>query len=140
VTAGSGPGQRLSQKLSHGAPLAAIVLVVSAVALFLIYELLPVLKLIAIALLVALALRAIIRGLDRVRFPTWLSVIVLLLGIGTFGAVVWLVMVPNLVEEFRQLTSDGPGPCSRWRTCSAICPCSRTRPGFRSDYAATSPG
>jgi predicted PurR-regulated permease PerM len=33
----------------------------------------------------------------------------LLLGIGAFGALVWLVMVPNLVEEFRQLTSHGPG-------------------------------
>lgn len=109
MTAGSGPGQRLSQKLGHGAPLAAIVVVAPAIALFLIYELLGVLKLIAISLLLALALRTIVGGLDRARFPTWLSVIVLLAGIGAFGAVVWLVMVPNLVEEFRQLTSEGPG-------------------------------
>jgi predicted PurR-regulated permease PerM len=109
MPADPGAEEGLSRRLSSGAPLAAIVLVVSAVALFLIYELLPVLKLIAISLLLALALRTIVRGLDRARFPTWLSVIVLLLGIGTFGAVVWLVMVPNLVEEFRQLTSEGPG-------------------------------
>jgi predicted PurR-regulated permease PerM len=95
--------------LSHGAPLAAIVLVVSAVALFLIYELLPILKPIAIALLLALALRTIVRVLDRARFLTWLSAVVLLVGIGAFGAVVWLVMVPNLLGEIRQLTSEGPG-------------------------------
>jgi predicted PurR-regulated permease PerM len=104
-----GAEERLSRRLSRGAPLAAVVLVISAVALFLIYELLTVLKLIAIALLLALALRTIVRGLDKARFPTWLSVIVLLVGIGAFGAVVWLVMVPNLVEEFRQVTSEGPG-------------------------------
>ena len=43
------------------------------------------------------------------KIPTWLSAIVLLLGIGAFGAVVWLVMVPNLLREFRQLTAEGPG-------------------------------
>ena len=105
------PGREegLSQRLGHGAPLAAVVLVVSAVVLFLIYELLPVLKLVAIALLLALAMRTVVRGLEGARFPTWLSAVVLLFGMGTFGALVWLVMVPNLSEELRQLTSEGPG-------------------------------
>jgi predicted PurR-regulated permease PerM len=103
------PDERLSRRLSRGAPLAAVVLVVSAVALFLTYALLPVLKLIAIALLLALAMRTVVRGLEEARFPTWLSAIVLLLGVGAFGALVWLVMVPNLSREFRQLTSEGSG-------------------------------
>src|SRR5919112_3071615 len=94
MPADPGPEERLSERLRRGAPLAAIVLVVSAVALFLIYALLGVLKLVAIALLLALALRTVVRGLEGAKFPTWLSVIVLLLGIGAFGAVVWLVMVP----------------------------------------------
>ncbi len=109
MVSGSERQERLSDKLSRGAPLAAIVLVVSGTGLFLVYKLLPVLELVAIALLLALILRTIVRGLDRARFPTWLSVIVLLVGICAFGAVVWLVMVPNLLKEFRQLTSEGPG-------------------------------
>jgi predicted PurR-regulated permease PerM len=109
MPANPGHEEGLSQKLGRAAPLAAVVLVVSAVVLFLIYELLPVLKLIAIALLLALAMRTVVRSLDRARFPTWLTAIVLLLGIGAFGALVWLVMVPNLSQEVRQLTSEGPG-------------------------------
>ncbi len=105
----SGREEKLLDRLSHGAPLAAVVLVVSGTALFLIYELLPVLKLLGIAMLLALVLRTIVRGLDRARFPTWLSAIVLLIGLGAFGAVVWLEMVPNLLREFRQVTSEGPG-------------------------------
>lgn len=106
---GANRRERLSERLSRGAPLAAIVLVVSGTALFLLYKLLPVLELIAIALLLALVLRTLVRGLERARSPTWLSVVVLLVGIGAFGAVAWLVMVPNLLREFRQLTSAGPG-------------------------------
>ena len=105
----AGKEDRFSERLSHGAPLAAIILVVSAVSLLLIYELRPILELIAVAMLLALVLRTIVRGLDRARFPIWLSVIVLLLILGGLVALVWLVMIPRLLVEFRQLTSSGFG-------------------------------
>ena len=101
--------ERLSEKLSRGAPLAAIILVVSAVVLILVYELLSILELIAVAMLLALVLRAIVRGLERARIPTWLSVIVLVAILGGVAALVWLVMIPSLLDEFRQLTSSGLG-------------------------------
>ncbi len=101
--------EKLSDRLSHGAPLAAIILVVSGVGLFLLYELLPILELIAVAMLLALVLRTIVRGLNQVKFPIWGSVIVLLAIFGALGALVWLVMLPNLLAEFRQITSSGFG-------------------------------
>lgn len=101
--------EKLSKKLSHGAPLAAIILVISAIVLFLIYALLPILELIAVAMLLALVLRTIVRGLERARFPTWLSMLVLLVILGGLGALVWFVMIPRLFTEFRQLTSSGFG-------------------------------
>ena len=67
MPADPGPEERLSERLSRGAPLAAVVLVVSALALFLIYALLGVLKLVAIALLLALALRTVVRGLEGAK-------------------------------------------------------------------------
>ena len=105
----TGHEERLSEKLSRGAPLAAIVLVVSAVVLILIYELLSILELIAVAMLLALFLRSIVRGLEKARFPTWLSVIVLLVILGGVAALVWFVMIPRLLTEFGQLTSSGFG-------------------------------
>lgn len=101
--------EKLSERLSHGAPLAAIILVASGVGLFLVYELLPILELIAVAMLLALVLRTIVRGLNQARFPIWLSVILLVMMLGGLGALVWLVMVPHLLAEFRQLTSSGFG-------------------------------
>lgn len=101
--------QKLSERLSHGAPLGAIILVVSAIVFFLVRELLPILELIAVAMLLALVMRTIVRGLNRAKFSTWLSVIVLLIILGGLGALIWLVMIPHLLAEFRQITSSGFG-------------------------------
>ncbi|MGI9050928.1 MAG: AI-2E family transporter [Rubrobacteraceae bacterium] len=105
----AGREEKLSERLSHGAPLAAIILVVSGISLLLIYELRPILELIAVAMLLSLVLRTIVRGLDRARFPIWLSVIVLLVILGSLGALIWLVMIPRLLAELQQLTSSGFG-------------------------------
>lgn len=101
--------EKLSERLSHCAPLGAIILVVSTIVFFLVRELVPILELIAVAMLLALVLRTIVRGLERARFPTWLSVIVLLIILGGLGTLAWLVMISRLLAEFRQLPSSGFG-------------------------------
>jgi len=66
---------------------------------------LPVLKLVAVAMLVAVVLRSITRGLERLRLPRWTTPLALLAVVGVF---VWLVIVPNLVQEAQILTSNFP--------------------------------
>lgn len=95
----------LSRRLTHGAPLAVLL----AVGFLTAYQLLPALKAIAVAMLIALVLRTIVNGLERLGAPGWLSVIILVLGIVAFGVLVWFVIVPNLTQEFRVLTSQGRG-------------------------------
>lgn len=61
------------------------------------------------AMLLALVMRTIVRGLNRVRFPIWVTVMLLLAMLVGIGALIWLVMLPNLLAEFRQVTSSGFG-------------------------------
>ncbi len=91
-------------RLGRGAPLAVFV----AAGLLIAYKLLPVFKLVAIAMLVAVVLRSVTRGLERLRLPPWTTPIVLLALIGAFGVFVWLVLVPNLLQEARVLSSNFP--------------------------------
>ena len=97
------------ERLTKGAPLAVIVGVVLVVAILIAYQLLPVLKLIAVSMLIALILRTIAIGLERVGAPRWTVPIILLIGLGAFAAFVWYVLVPRLLHEIRVLTSQGPG-------------------------------
>jgi predicted PurR-regulated permease PerM len=91
-------------RLGRGASLAVFV----AAGLLVAYKLLPVLKLVAVAMLVALVLRSITRGLERLRLPPWTTPFALLAVVGVFGVFVWLVIVPNLVQEARILISNFP--------------------------------
>lgn len=100
---------RFSKRLTRGAPLAAVVLVVCGTGLFLIYKLLPVLELIAVAMLLALGMRTIVRGLNSIRVPGWMSVIILLTITVVLGSLVWFVIVPNVLQEIQKLVSAGPG-------------------------------
>lgn len=102
-------GERLSERLSRGAPLAAIVLVFLATGVLIAYALLPILKLVAIAMLLALVLRSAVQGLNRLGSPPWLSAVILVVGITAAGAFGWLVLVPRIVREIRRLISRGPG-------------------------------
>lgn len=108
MSAAERENDRLLNRLSHGAPLAAIVLVVLAVGLFVASRLIFILELIAIAALLALVLRVIVNGLERLGLPAWLAVTVIIAGIAAFGAFVWFVLIPSVLEEFRALTSEGP--------------------------------
>jgi predicted PurR-regulated permease PerM len=96
--------QAFYRRLGRGAPLAVFV----AAGLLVAYKLLPVLKLVAVAMLVAVVLRAITRGLERLRLPPWTTPLALLAVVGLFGVFVWLVIVPNLVQEARLLISNFP--------------------------------
>ena len=94
----------LRQAGPGGAPLAVFI----AVGLLVAYKLLPVLKVVAVAMLVAVVLRSITRGLERLRLPRWTPPLALLAVVGVFGVFVWLVIVPNLVQEAQILTSNFP--------------------------------
>lgn len=102
-------GDRLSERLSRVVPRGAIVLVFLAVSFIIAYELLPILKLIAMAMLLALVLRTAVHGLNKLGSPPWLSVIILVLGMAAVGVFGWLVLVPRIVREIQRLISGGPG-------------------------------
>jgi predicted PurR-regulated permease PerM len=93
------------KRLTRGAPLAVLL----AAGLLIAYEALLALELIAVAMLIALVLRTFVRGLGRLGAGPWFSVIILLVAFGAFGAMFWLVLVPNLVWETRTLASQAPG-------------------------------
>lgn len=98
----------LSGRLSHGAPLAVLL----AAGLFLVYRLfpvlLPVLELVALAMLLALVLRTAVNELEDLGAPPWLAVVLMLAGVGAFLALLWLVVVPNVVRELQILISQLP--------------------------------
>lgn len=105
---------RLTDRLTHGAPLAVLVAVILLIA----YQLRTILMLIAIAMLVALVLRVIVNQLERLRIPGWLSVIILIAGIVAFGVLVWYVIVPNLISEIQRLISMLPQYAEQLRQIS----------------------
>lgn len=87
------------QRLTHGAPLAVWV----AASLYILYKLLPVLKLVAVAMLIAVILRTLLRWLQKLVKPRWIAVL-LLVGL-IIGFVVFLaaVVFPSLVDETQKL-------------------------------------
>jgi predicted PurR-regulated permease PerM len=96
---------RLAERLTRGAPLAVILVGVALV----VYKLLPVLEVVALAMLLALILRTIVNGLKRIGLPNWLAVVALVVGVLAFLAFGWFVIIPRLLQEFRTLISRGPG-------------------------------
>ncbi len=102
---GARDAERISDRLTRGAPLAVFI----AVGSLILYRLLPILEMIALSMLLALVLRTIMRWLQRLGTPAWLSVILLVAGSGAFATLFWLVIGPNLYREFRILISQGPG-------------------------------
>lgn len=93
------------KRLTSGAPLAVLL----AAGVILAYRLMPVLELVAIAMLLALVIRT---AMNRLRGPglgLWMSTLVLLMALGAFGAFLWLIIVPNVLQEARVLVSSIPG-------------------------------
>jgi len=108
---GGVPGETLrrgifSSRFTRGAPLAVIMVVVLLAA----YQVLPVLKVIVVAMLVALVLRTIVNALEDLGAPPLVSVFILILIIAGLGALVVLLVIPSLVSEVQTLISSrGPG-------------------------------
>ncbi len=96
------------KRLTRGAPLAVLL----AAGLFVFYQLfptlLPILELIVIAMLLALVFRTAVNRLEKLGAPPWLAVAILVAGVGAFGALLGLVVVPNLVREVQILINDAP--------------------------------
>lgn len=74
-----------------------------AAGLFVTYRLfpilLPILELVVIAMLLALVLRVVVNRLERLGGPRWLGVVALVAALGAFGAVIGLLVIPNLARE-----------------------------------------
>ena len=91
-------------RLRRGAPLAVLL----AATLYLIYRLLPVLQLVAIAALLALVLRTAVHGLRALGLGRALSVIVVAAALAGFGVFVGLVIAPRVMREVEILYSRFP--------------------------------
>ena len=93
-------------RLTHGAPLAVLL----AAGLFVGYQwftiLLPILQLIVLAMLLALVLRTVVNGLERLGAPPWLAVLIVILGVGALGALIVFVIVPNVTREVQILINS----------------------------------
>jgi predicted PurR-regulated permease PerM len=94
----------LWERLTRGAPLAVLL----ATAFLILYHLLPVLELVAVALLLALVLRTTLRWLHRVFKVRWLAVVILVGLFGGFVLFVGLVVIPSLINETQTLASTLP--------------------------------
>ncbi len=91
-------------RLTRGAPLAVLV----AAALYLAYRLLPVVQLVAVAMLLALVLRTAVRGLRGLGFGRRISVLVVVAALVGFGAFVGLFIVPRVMREIQLLYAQFP--------------------------------
>ncbi len=101
------PPQRESgwQRLSQGAPIAVML----AAMLLILYRLLPVLELIAIAVLLAVIFETLLQWLQNWVKLRWLAVLILIaLSLG-FLALIGFVVVPDLIQEFNTLSVALPG-------------------------------
>lgn len=89
----------LWSRLTQGAPLAVML----AAVLYILYQLLPVLKLIAVATLLAVILRTLLRWLQKLVKQRWIAVLILVGLVGGFGVFLITFIVPNLLGETQQL-------------------------------------
>ncbi|MBV8884432.1 MAG: AI-2E family transporter [Chroococcidiopsidaceae cyanobacterium CP_BM_RX_35] len=95
---------RIENQITRGAPLA---LVMAAIA-FVLYKLVIVLEILAVAVLLALVLRTLLRWLQRIFKLRWLSILVLILLIIGFGAFIALVLIPGFISETQTLIAKLP--------------------------------
>ncbi len=101
-----------SGELTRSLILAALVGIGVVVALLLAYQALSVLKVIAVALLLAVVLMTAVTGLERLGVPPLGSAFVLLAGVAAFGALLYFVVFPSIAQQVRGLISEGPGSLS----------------------------
>src|SRR4029453_744341 len=98
-----------SGDLTRSLIVAVLVGVGAVLALILAYQALSVLKVIAVALLLAVVLRTAVMGLERLGVPPLASAFILLAGVAAFGALMYFVLLPSIAHQVRSLISEGPG-------------------------------
>ena len=89
-------------RLTRGAPLAVLL----AAALFIGYELIPVLELVAISALIALVLRTVVNYFSSLGLKPWLSSIVLVLVLGALLVFLWVFVAPRVLQELYALVGS----------------------------------
>lgn len=93
------------ERLTHGAPLAVLL----ATGLYLAYQLLFILELIAIAMLIALLLRSVVDWLKGYGVRPWMSSLLMVGVFVSFGIFIWFVLLPNVLEEIQKIFSTTSG-------------------------------
>lgn len=93
-----------SFQLTRGAPLAVIL----ATALYILYQLLPVLELVAVAALIALILRTMLRWLQKLVKSQDIAVLLLIGLIVGFGVLLATVVIPSVTFESQKLLTTLP--------------------------------
>jgi len=101
---GSRDKDTIENQITRGAPLA---LILAAIA-YIIYRLLLVVEILAIAALLALALRTSLQWLQKVVKIRWLAVLILIGLIVGFVAFVVLFVIPNFITETQILIAQLP--------------------------------
>ena len=89
-------------RLTHGAPLAVLLVILALIA----YKLIPVLELVAIAALIALVLRTFVTSLEKLGVKPWVSAILLLVILGSLVGFLWLFIVPRVAGELQSLVNS----------------------------------
>lgn len=93
-------------RLTHGTPLAVLLVILALI----LYRLIPDLELVAIAALIALVLRTFVTALENLGVKPWISAVLLLVILGGLVGFLWLFMVPRVVGELQSLVnSNGEG-------------------------------
>lgn len=93
-----------SDRLWSGAPLAVLM----AVVLYILYQLLPVIELIVLASLIAVILRTLLRWVQQVVKIRWLSVLILVGLLTSFGIFLTAVVIPSVIAEVQLLLLELP--------------------------------
>ncbi len=88
------------------------------------YELLSDLELVAIAVLIAVVLRSVVRAVKRIGAPPWMALIITLLAIGALGALLGLVVLPNFLRQAEDFSSEVPGYLENLSGLSSLLPAS----------------
>lgn len=114
----SGSGSGTQRQIDWGPPVAVLI----AAGLLIAYELLNDLVLVAIAAVIAVALRLVVDTVKRLGAPSWMAPIVTLLMIGGLGAFLFLVVWPRLFEQADALASSVPGYLEELSSLSAQLP------------------
>ena len=113
-------GQRdkdsLNYQLTRGAPLALILLTAIA---YILYRLVLVIEIVAVAALLALVLRTSLHWIRNIVKVRWLAVIILLGLILGFVAFVGLVLLPNFIVETQILLQQLPDYVDSFRNFAA---------------------